>query len=291
MKSLVVTEPGTINLQRKNNKRELKPTEVTLNVIYGGICGSDVSVYKGKLPHATYPVVAGHEIIGKIIAIGEKSTKKIGQRVVIQPNSYCGHCSYCIEGKTNVCQHKNSLGINNDGGFKEQFTIDEKYTIDIPDALSNERAILIEPLSVIVHGLKKCKLTDQTKVAVIGCGTEGMLAIALSQYLGSQVTAIDINEDKLMKIKEHYPNVTTYTPMEVPENYYDVVVEVAGATSAFEQTISIAKPTGHIVAIGFPLTAEIPVVTLVRKELTIHGSIIYNVPEDFTRSEERRVGE
>jgi len=147
--------------------------------------------------------------------------------------------------------------------------------------LSNERAILIEPLAVIVHALKKVNITKDTSVAVVGCGTEGMLSVALANYLGGTITAIDINPDKLIKVKQHYPDIATVTSKDVNSNDFDIVLEVAGAPSAFEQCVDIVKPGGSIIAIGLPEVATIPVVKMVRKEITIYGSIIYNVPEDF----------
>src|SRR5690625_2180074 len=98
MKGLQVTEAGKVQFKTFTKQYQLKENEVKINVIYGGICGSDIAVYKGKLPHAQYPVVPGHEIIGEIIATGENATKAIGQRVVVQPNTHCGKCSFCKMG-------------------------------------------------------------------------------------------------------------------------------------------------------------------------------------------------
>ncbi len=284
MKALYIEKPGEITWKTVPAGKEINNDEVKLKVIYGGICGSDVSVFKGKLPHAAYPVIPGHEILGEVIEAGENVNISVGQRVVVQPNSYCGECEFCQAGKTNICPEKKSLGINEHGGFSEEFIIASTYVIPVPEELPDERAILIEPLAVIVHALKKVKIDAGTSVAVIGCGTEGMLAVALASYFGGNITAIDINPEKLQKVKEHYPDIQIKHPDEVDENFYDIAIEVAGVRASFEQCIEIVKPGGSVVAVGFPAVAEIPVVKMVRKELSIFGSIIYNVPDDFLAS-------
>lgn len=281
MKSLYIEKPGEISWKEIDSISDVNHDEVKIKVIYGGICGSDVSIFKGKLPHAIYPVVPGHEILGEIIEKGSNVDIGVGERVVVQPNSYCGKCEYCRNDKTNICPEKKSMGINIRGGFATEVIVPAKYAIRVPSSLSNERAILIEPLAVIVHAIKKVEINQDTSVAIVGCGTEGMLAVALASYLGGNITAIDVNPEKLKKIKEYYPDVTIMFPSEVSENQFDVTIEVAGVKESFEQCIDIVKPGGSIVAVGFPEIAEIPVVKMVRKEITIFGSIIYSQSKDF----------
>lgn len=281
---LYMEKPGRVTWCEVPMTQKLQADEVKINVIYGGICGSDIGVYKGKLPHANYPVVPGHEILGEVVEAGQDAKVEIGDRVVVQPNSYCGKCEFCRAGKTNICPEKKSLGINKHGGFAEYFVVSSNYIVKVPEKLSNERAILIEPLAVIVHALKKVTIAKGSSMAIIGCGTEGMLAVALASYFGAKITAIDINPEKLAKVQDHYPAIEICHPENVHENQFDIVLEVAGVKESFEQCIEIVKPGGAVVAIGFPAVAEIPVVKMVRKELSIFGSIIYNVPDDFLSS-------
>jgi len=281
---LILEAPEKLSWRNFPLSDSLKDHEVKLKVLYGGICGSDIGVYKGKLPHAVYPVIPGHEILGEVIEVGKKANIAVGQRVVVQPNSYCGTCEYCMAGKTNICPDKKSIGINVHGGFKEEIVIESKYAIPVPETLSNERAILIEPLSVIVHALEKADIKKGTSVAIVGCGTEGLLAVALASYLGANITAIDVNLEKLDEMKMQYPKIRIQHPKDVSADTFDIAVEVAGVKSSFEQCIDIVKPGGTIIAVGLPEVAEIPVVQLVREEITIKGSIIYNAVEDFKQS-------
>lgn len=283
MLGLYLNKPGELELRELSSVSSLKEDEVKVRLIYGGICGSDVGVYKGKIAHASYPVLPGHELLGTIIEAGETAAYEVGTKVVVQPNSFCGECDLCKKGKTNICRHKRSLGVNTDGGFAEEFTISSKYVLPVPDDMSNERAVLIEPFAVIVHAFKKIEVTKGTSVAVIGCGTEGMLAIALAVYLGADVTAIDINQDKLNKVKS-FGNIKTALPHDIKDETFEVVIEAAGVGQSVQQAVEIAAPGGSVVLIGLAPEASFPPVRVVRNELTIYGSIIYNFPTDFSQA-------
>ncbi|BAQ11249.1 sorbitol dehydrogenase [Bacillus sp. OxB-1] len=284
MLGLVINKPGELTLREVPSNRQLQDKEVKIRTIYGGICGSDLSVFRGKLAHAVYPVCPGHELIGTIVEAGAEAKYSIGTRVVVLPNTYCGECEFCRKGKTNICVNKIVLGVNADGGFSEEFTITDKYILPIPDKLSDERAVLIEPFAVIVHALSKVEISKDTTIGIIGCGTEGMLAMTLAAYHGAQITGIDINPDKLEKVKSSYPGVQTMLPNEVDGKVFDIVIEAAGVRTSFEQGIDLVKPGGTMIAIGLPAEATIPVIQVVRKEISILGSIIYNLPGDFIKS-------
>lgn len=282
MLGLQLKKPGELELKEFSFKSPLKENEVKIRLIYGGICGSDVSVYKGKIGHATYPVRPGHELVGRIIEVGNNVKWDLGTKVVITPNTFCGECESCLKEKRNICINKKSLGVNVDGIFSEEITISSKYVLPIPEAISDEKAVLIEPFAVIVHAFEKATISKNTSVAVIGCGTEGMLAITLASYLGARVTAIDINQAKLQKVKAVF-GANILTPSEVKDEQYDVVIEAAGVKDAVEQSVQIVKQGGSVILIGLTPEATLPIIQIVRNEVTILGSIIYNFPEDFTK--------
>jgi L-iditol 2-dehydrogenase len=283
MIELYVTKPNELELRHVDPLRAPRGDEVKIQLIYGGICGSDLSVFKGKLPHATYPVRPGHELLGIVVEKGENAVYDIGTRVVILPNTYCGTCDLCIKGYTNICRHKKSLGINMDGGFSEEFIISSKYVLPVPDDLPNEKAVLVEPFAVVVHAFKKVNVTKDTTVAVVGCGNEGMMAAALAHHLGAKVTAVDINPHKFQLAKK-IGDIRTLFPHELQHETFDIVFEAAGTKSAVEQAIQIANPGGDVVLIGLATEATFPVVHIVRSELTIHGTIIYQFPDDYLQA-------
>lgn len=255
--------------------------EVKIKLTYGGICGSDLRVLQGKVHYASYPIRPGHELIGTIIETGEESHFSIGERAVVMPNTFCDSCDMCLKGKRNICRNKKSLGINLDGGFSQQFIISSKYIQSIPNAIPNEKAILIEPLAVVVHAFKKVEITKDSRLAIIGCGNEGLLATALAHYIGAKVTVIDINPKKRELVKKIGQDITFLYPKDVTNEQFDVVIECAGVKSSVEQAVNLTNPGGSLVIIGLAQDANFPVVNIVRNEINIYGSVIYNFPEDY----------
>jgi L-iditol 2-dehydrogenase len=276
-----------MNIEIRNVESSPTPTgdEVKVKLSYGGICGSDVSVFKGKLAHAVYPLRPGHELTGTIIEAGEHAKYSVGTRVVIMPNTFCGQCDLCKKGYTHICRHKKSLGVNINGGFSEECVISSKFVLPVPDQLPDEKAVLIEPLAVVVNALKKVQITKDTAVAVMGSGNEGMFAAALAYHLGARVTAIDINPKKHEIVKK-IGDIRTVQPHELTGETFDIVIEAAGVQAAVEQCIQLVSPGGAIILIGMTPEANIPVVQIVRNEITIYGSIIYRFPDDFLKAME-----
>lgn len=284
MLELLLKNPNEMELRQVEPLPSLKGDEVKIKLIYGGICGSDLRVYKGSINYATYPIRPGHELLGTIIEAGDDAQYKVGARVVVQPNTFCGQCQKCLKGKTNLCQHKKSLGINEDGGFSEEFIISSKFVLPVPDRLSDEKAILIEPFAVVVHALKKVEITKDTSVAIIGCGNEGMFAALLASYLGADVSAIDINLSKLEKVRSLSENIRAIHPEELRDETFDVVIEAAGTKTSIEHGMQLVTPGGSMVMIGIAQQADFPVPHVVRNEITLYGTIIYNFPTDFIQT-------
>ncbi|MED4225491.1 zinc-dependent alcohol dehydrogenase [Neobacillus cucumis] len=283
MLGLYLKNPGELELKELPSLIFLKEDDVKIKLIYGGICGSDIGVYKGKLGHAKYPLVPGHELVGEIIEVGEKVPFTVGTRVVVTPNTFCDECENCLNGRKNICINKKSLGVNISGIFAEEIIISSKFVLPIPEILPSEKAVLIEPFAVIVHAFQKFNISKDTSICVIGCGTEGMFSIALANYIGAQVTAVDINEKKIEKVRNAFPGVKIARPQEVQKAAFNVVIEAAGARASAEQALNIIKPGGTIVYIGLAPEATFPVTQIVRNEITIKGSIIYSFPEDFEK--------
>jgi len=283
MQELYLTKPSEIQLRQVDPLPSPVGDEIKVKTIYGGICGSDLSVYRGKLKHATYPLRPGHELVGTVIEAGAEAKYGTGTRVVVLPNTFCGECDLCLQGRTNICSNKKSLGVNTDGGFAEEFTISSQFVLQVPDDLPDEKAVLIEPIAVVVHAFKNVKITEGTKVAIVGSGNEGMIAAALAYHLGAIVTAIDINPKKHEMIKR-IGDIHTAFPQDIQNETFDVVVEAAGAKSSFEQAVQLVRPGGAMVLIGLVPEANVPIIHIVRNEITLFGSIIYNFPSDYEQT-------
>jgi len=278
---LYMAKPGDLTIKEYQPVQEIGDNEVKLEVIYGGICGSDLSVYKGKLPYAQFPCRPGHEILGTVIAAGKNAPYKVGTKVASFPNTYCGECEFCRQGKTNICKNKKSFGVTINGLFAQEIVIDAEFVVPVPAGLPDERAVLAEPFAVIVHALKKVSVSPGMSAAVVGCGTEGSLAAALLLHRGADLTVMDVNPVKMQIAQSLGKNVKTLHPNDVKDEMFDVVVEAAGTKASVEQAFQLVKPGGTMIGVG--ITSEnisYPAIRITRSEITIHGSIIY-VKKDF----------
>jgi L-iditol 2-dehydrogenase len=281
MHELHLEKPGDLRMREIGPAPAPKDNEVKVKVTYGGICGSDLRVFRGTIPYATYPCRPGHEILGTVVEAGEQSRYKVGTRVASFPNTYCGQCEFCRQGRTNICKNKKSFGVTCDGLFAREIIVDSEFVVPIPPDLADERAILVEPFAVNVHALKRTHIPSGASVAVIGCGTEGLLAIALLNHMGADLTVLDINPSKMEKAKSFNEKIKTMHPANAKDQVYDVVVEAAGVKASVEQAFQLVKPGGAMISLG--ITGEeisYPALRITRSEITIYGTIIYT-KKDF----------
>lgn len=283
MLELFLNKPGELIIREAALLPAVKDNEVKVEVIYGGICGSDISVYKGKLPHAKLPLRPGHEMIGRVIEAGKKSGHVVGTKVTSFPNTYCEECSNCKRGLTNICENKKGYGVMFDGVFGQQIIMEGKYAVPVQADIPDELAVLIEPLAVTIHSFKKPNIQKGESVAIVGCGTEGLFYVALCAYVGAKITVIDINPLK-EEIAQRITDVKFLQPQNIGDKKFDVVIEAAGVKATIEQAQQIVRPGGRILGIG--LTGEqvnYDVMKIVRGEVTIYGSIIYT-KDDFAEA-------
>jgi L-iditol 2-dehydrogenase len=281
MFELYLEKPGDLKIKESESPPSPKDTEVKVKVIYGGICGSDLRVFRGTISYANYPCRPGHEILGMVVEAGKKSPHQVGTKVASFPNTYCGKCEFCLQGKTNICKDKKSFGVTVNGLFAQEIIIDSEFAVPVPSDLAEERAILIEPFAVNVHALKRASITSGTSVAVIGCGTEGLLAIALLTHIGADITVLDIISAKMEKAKSFGKHIKAIHPAHVKDQMFDVVVEAAGVKASIEQAFQLVKPGGAMISLG--ITGEeiiYPALRITRSEITIYGTIIYT-KKDF----------
>ena len=285
MKAAVIKKAGHVQIENA-----VAPVpgvgEVRVAVRLGGICGSDNSMFHGKLL-APFPLIPGHEAIGTIESIGEKvSGFKIGQRVTVHPNYFCGECDLCRQGLTNICRSKIRLGVDINGVFADFVVVPAKALYPVPDDLADEVAVFAEPLAVSLHGVKQGNIASTDNVLIFGAGVVGQLALQLALQHTANVTNCDLVASRLELARKMGAKKVISDPEELVscQGSFDVVFETSGAPSGLEQCINLAAPGGRIVLLGLPGQSHpVPTVSIVRKELTIKGSMIYTteIPESL----------
>ena len=262
--------------------------EVRIRTVLTGVCGTDISIYKGHRP-TEYPFVLGHEVMGRVAETGAGVTKfRIGDRVIVEPNYPCSSCVLCRQGRGAVCAHKMAMGVNIQGCFSEYATAPEEFVWHVPDSISDRDAVTIEPLAVSLQGLFRSGTRPGDSVVVLGCGVVGLLLVHAAVDMGLRVIAYDLFPEKLVMAQS--------LGAEIPSNNEDTsefwarknvttVFECAGVTEAVELALSDAPRGAKIVLLGLsPLPATFVPVRIVREGINILTSMIYDHPVDFARA-------
>lgn len=282
MKALVLTGVKEFEIQNLDTP-EILPNEVLINTAYAGVCGTDHDLYAGRPGSAAAvpPIVLGHENSGVVAAIGAEVTNvKVGDRVAVDPNIYCGQCEYCLTQRPELCDHLSAVGVTRDGGLAEQFTAPATVVYALPDNVSLRDAAAIEPVSCAVHGLDLLKLHPYQKALVIGDGFMGQIFAQLLQAYGvHRVDLAGIFDEKLERNKSQFGVTETYntTREQIPSEAYDVIIEAVGLPATQAQAISAAKKGAQVLMFGVgPQEAHFEMNTydIYKKQLTIQGSFI-----------------
>jgi L-iditol 2-dehydrogenase len=262
--------------------------QVLIEPIRVGICGSDVSLFLGHRTPSAYPLLLGHESIGRVRAVGDNVTEiAVGQRVIVEPNYPCGVCTYCRAGRGNICPNKKSAGVTVPGFFAEQFIAPAEFVWPMPDSISDEDAVTIEPLAVSLHALWQSGAQIGDTVAVLGCGATGLLLIQAAVAQGMHVFAHDKLENKLDLARQAGAQVDQNPDVSLlwREEGVTTVFDCAGVSSTVELALSAVPRGGQVILLGLSSSkASFTPLKFVREELRVSGSIIYDHPTDFARA-------
>jgi L-iditol 2-dehydrogenase len=264
--------------------------EVLIEIEHASICGSDLALFNGSRPVAL-PLVLGHEAIGRVVDAG-RSQHSPGTLVVVEPNIPCRTCSVCLRGRGNICPRKRSLGLNSPGLFAERVAVPAEFAHPLPPEIISPDAVCIEPLAVAVHAFGLGQAAAGDAVAIIGCGSEGLLLVQVAVTMGVRVLAVDVREERLHVARQLGATRTLCIPADEPVDVTagriaaewspPIVFEAAGAASSLDLALQAVAPGGRVVALGLG-TTPVPLVPLqfVRRGLTLVGSLIYDHPADF----------
>lgn len=263
--------------------------EAVIKVKYAGVCGSDITVYSGKHPSATVPVVVGHEILGTIEEIEENDEFKVGDRVTVEPLISCHECEACKNGHQHVCKSLKLLGIHENGGYAEYTKASIKKLVKIPENLSDECATLAEPFGVGAHVTARSQIKPNQKALVIGGGPIGIIVALCAQKRGADVMISEVNTGRIaLAEKMGIPCVNPSTcdinaviAEKTDGNGFDVVYEASGSKAGILLSTDACKIRGNIVPLGLggaPVEFVLGKVSF--KEMSVIGSRVYTF-EDF----------
>ncbi|MFC4517032.1 zinc-dependent alcohol dehydrogenase family protein [Streptomyces ehimensis] len=278
MRAVVVTGPGEARLTETADPVPA-PGEVVVEVSSCGLCGTDMHILGGELPSAGYPLVPGHELTGRVVALGAGVTAPaVGARVAVDPNLPCGACHYCRVGRGNLCDDYSAIGVTRDGGFAEFVAVPARCAYVLPDELSDAAAGLVEPLSCAVHGLNRLPRRPGEHYLIYGAGTMGLMMAAVVRGAGAaSVSMVDVNAERLA-FAESFAADAVATGADVldrPQGF-EVVIDATGAVAAIEDGLTRVRKGGTFLQFGVAdpaRTAAFSPFAVYNREIDIIGSM------------------
>ena len=242
--------------------------EALIKVRLAGICGTDLEILDGYMSHLG---ILGHEFIGTVVK--SKNPDLLGKRVVGEINVGCEKCDSCTMGMQRHCPNRSVLGIlNRNGAFAEYLSLPEKNLHVIPDSISDEQAVFVEPIAAAFEINEQVSLKSNWKIAIVGDGRLARLIVAGLKTKCNDITCFGKHEDKLnrlnkMKIK------TKIGISDKEQHYFDLVVEATGSNSGFFDAIKLVKPRGSIILKSTIASKEnLDLTPAVVNEITLVGS-------------------
>jgi threonine dehydrogenase-like Zn-dependent dehydrogenase len=261
---------------RLEDVREPEPAdgEVALDVTLAGICGSDLHGYRGHPGPRVPPLVLGHEVVGRVD----------GARFTVYPLVGCGECERCGAGADNLCASWRLIGMHRPGVFAERVVVPRRSLVPVPDALSDDLAVLVEPTACCVGALAPHSVGPGRDVVVIGCGPIGLLTAYVAARAGARVTAIDPVRRRRETARRLGAAGTAADAAELAAGSADVVVDAAGFEPTWRAAIEVVRAGGVVVVLGLgDAEGSLPMAVVVRRAVTVRGQFAYT-RDEFARA-------
>ncbi len=262
--------------------------QVLVRVERGGICGSDLHYYR----HGGFgavrmkePLRLGHEIAGRVVALGNAVTAPaIGALVAVNPSSPCGHCRFCREGLPIHCTDMRFLGSamrtpHIQGGFADYVICRAENAVVVASGVDAAKAAFAEPLAVCLHAVSRTDVYG-ARVLIAGAGPIGSLLVLACRFAGArEIVVTDVLDRPLQFAKsvgaDRTVNVSEPGALDgyaADKGYFDVTFEAAGQSATIPPALSVTRPRGAIVLVGQGASAELQVSSVVGKEIELRGS-------------------
>lgn len=288
MKAVKIIKPNELKVIDMEKPVIDEKNNVLVKIRAAGICGSDVGIYHGKNAAATYPRVIGHEMVGDIVEVGSNSAKyKVGDRVIIDQVTACGHCYACRKGRPNVCTNLQVRGVHIDGGYREYMAVPESDCYLLPESLSYEDAVMIEPTTIAVQSCSRAQLEFEDNLMIIGAGALGSSILRIARlYNPRKIIMVDIDDNKLQEcLKNGATDVINSKTEDVVVRAHEmtdgygptVVIDAACFKGSLLTACKCAGNAGRVITMGFGVDSDdINQFVITSKELDVRGSRLQN---------------
>ena len=282
------------------DRRDPGPDDVAIEIKYCGVCHSDLHIAQNDLGNTRYPIVPGHEIAGVVTAVGTNVTRfKEGDRVgvgcMVDSCRQCQPClageeQYCVPGMTQTYGSPDPKGAEvgqkvTQGGYSDRITVDKNYVVTIPDSIPLDAAAPLLCAGITTYSpLKHWKVGPGSKVAVIGLGGLGHMAVKQAAAMGAEVTVLSTSDRKKADAErmgaKHFLINSDKAAMAAAAEKFDLIINTVSATHEMASHLNLLARDGTMVMLG--LTTEgMPVfaMPLLWRRRSVAGSLIGGIRE------------
>jgi len=292
MKAMVLRAPHELVLDEVARPR-LDARQVLVRVTNSGVCGTDFKIYSGAIP-VSYPRIMGHEMVGEVVEGGDTGAFRPGNRVIIDPELYCGGCFHCRIGQTHLCPNGMLLGRDANGGFAEYVAAPASHVFRVPETIDSRTAPMIQVLTTCVHAQRQVDIFPGESVVVFGLGVTGQLHLQLAKARGaSPVIGVTRSAEKRELAEKLGADLTIPGADGVIEKVReategrgaDVVIETTGVLPSLATAIAMARFGGRLLLFGIITAKEgaLPFYDLYFKELALISARVAK-SEDYPSS-------
>ncbi|MCX2452215.1 NAD(P)-dependent alcohol dehydrogenase [Pedobacter sp. PLR] len=277
-------------------RREPGVDDVEIKILYCGVCHSDIHTARNEWGGTMYPVVPGHEIVGKVSRVGANVSKfKVGDTVGVGCFvDSCGHCSNCKDHQEQYCENGNSQTYNSFeqdkktityGGYSTHIVVTQGFVLNISDKLPLEKVAPLLCAGITTYSpLKYWGVKKGDKLAVVGLGGLGHMAVKLAASMGADVTMLSRSPEKAKDAGElgahHFALTTEKETMKGLANTFDFIIDTVSAEHDYNQYLALLRTNGVMILLGVPPTpSEVQAVQLIFGRRSLVGSLVGGIKE------------
>jgi len=278
-------------------RRDLGSRDVQIDILYCGICHSDIHTVRGEWGAAEYPFVPGHEIVGRVVRIGQEVTKfHVGQLVGVGCMvDSCQHCDSCAAGLEQLCENgftgtysgvEKQTGRQTYGGYAKTIVVNDRFVLRIPEGLDAARAAPLLCAGITTYSpLRHWKVSKGQRVGVVGLGGLGHMGVKLARALGAHVVLFTTSSAKIqdgLRLGAHEVVLSKDAKqMARHVNSFDFILNTVAASHDLDAYMTLLKRDGAMVLVGIPAIPHPSpsVMNLVQKRRSLAGSITGGLPE------------
>ena len=278
--AVVTVAPGRLEVEAQADPRP-GAGEVVVEAIATGLFGSDVHLFAGDHPYAQYPLVQGHEVVGRVTALGDGVDPALeGELVVVEPTLECGSCPECLRGAYNRCERLEVIGVQRVGSLAGRFVTRAVKAHRVPASADPAAWALVEPVAVACHAVARSAVRPGDVTIVLGAGVIGLsIALSLMGRGPGTVVVVEPSGPRRRRVEDLglgsavHPDAVESLLADLQPAGADVVFEATGVPKVLGDSHGVVRPGGQIVVVGQGTGSfSLPMIVMTRKELTLVGT-------------------